>query len=222
MEGNHEEKIMSGSLGIDRLSLDEARLFEKNIKKMFHKWFGAVPVYRWAFVGSLGRYLDSYKKLICLPDRDKLLQAPSSVGDIDIVLCFCTESWKEDALERLGEAVGYQKNGKPRRSFEWATCNKEKQSEFAVAQVDLFITTPDNFGATELFYLAPKSLQEGLRCIARYRGLKFSPQGIWRADVDQIECKPIKTEDREDVFDLLQVDEIPSWEMSKHSSYVIR
>jgi hypothetical protein len=222
MEGNHEEKKMSGSLGVGRLSLGEARLFEKNIEKMFHKWFGSVPVYKWAFAGSLGRYLDSYKKLLFEPDRKKLLQAPDSIGDIDIVLCFCSEGYKDDALERLGEAVGYQKNGKPRRSFEWVSFNKEKQSEFAIAQVDLFITTPHAFGATELFYLAPKSLQEALRCIARYRGFKFSPQGIYEADANQIECQPRKTEDREDVFDLLGVDDIATWQMSKYSYYVIR
>ena len=47
----HEEKKMSGSLGIDRLSLGEARLFDKNIKKILHEWFGGIPVHSWALVG---------------------------------------------------------------------------------------------------------------------------------------------------------------------------
>jgi hypothetical protein len=215
----HEEKKMSGSLGIDRLSLGEARLFDKNISQILHDWFGGIPVHTWGYGGSMGRYLKTYKKsLFGLTE----LVPPDSIGDVDIVVCFPSEDLKKKALKNLGERVGYQKNGKPRRRFEWVTYNKNKQSEFATAQVDLFVTTPRAFGATELFYLAPKSLQEGLRAIARFRGLKFSPTGIWRADANQIENKPLKTEYIADVFDLLGVEDISCSMMSKYASYTIR
>ena len=210
---------MSGSLGIDRLSLGEARLFDKNISQILQTWFGGIPVHTWGYGGSMGRYLKTYKKsLFGLTE----LTPPDSIGDVDIVVCFPSEDLKKKALKNLGERVGYQKNGKPRRRFEWVTYNKNKQSEFATAQVDLFVTTPRTFGATELFYLAPKSLQEGLRAIARFRGLKFSPTGIWRADANQIESKPLKTEYIADVFDLLGVDDISCSMMSKYASYTIR
>ena len=219
MKENHKEKKMSGSLGIDRLSLGEARLFDKNISQILHDWFGGIPVHTWGYGGSMGRYLKTYKKsLFGLTE----LTPPDSIGDVDIVVCFPSEDLKKKALKNLGERVGYQKNGKPRRRFEWVTYNKNKQSEFATAQVDLFVTTPRAFGATELFYLAPKSLQEGLRAIARFRGLKFSPTGIWRADANQIENKPLKTEYIADVFDLLGVDDISCSMMSKDASYTIR
>ena len=210
---------MSGSLGIDRLSLGEARLFDKNISQILHEWFGGIPVHSWGFGGSMERYLKTYKKsLFGLTE----LTPPDSIGDIDIVVCFSSEVLKKEALQNLGRCVGYQKNGKPQRRFEWTTYNKTKQSEWATAQVDLFVTTPRAFGATELFYLAPKSLQEGLRAIARFRGLKFSPTGIWRADANQVESKPFKTEYIADVFDLLGIDDISSSMMSKYASYAIR
>jgi hypothetical protein len=210
---------MSGSLGIDRLSLGEARLFDKNISQILQTWFGGIPVHTWGYGGSMGRYLKTYKKsLFGLTE----LIPPDSIGDVDIVVCFPSEYLKEEALWNLARIVGCQKNGKPRRRFEWTTYNENKQSEFATAQVDLFVTTPRAFGATELFYLAPKSLQEGLRAIARFRGLKFSPTGIWRADANQIESKPFKTEYIADVFDLLGVDDISCSMMSKYASYTIR
>jgi len=115
---------MSGSLGIDRLSLGEARFFDKNISQILHDWFGGIPVHTWGYGGSMGRYLKTYKKsLFGLTE----LTPPDSIGDVDIVVCFPSEDLKKKALKNLGERVGYQKNGKPRRRFEWVTYNKNKQ-----------------------------------------------------------------------------------------------
>lgn len=210
---------MSGSLGIERMSLKQARLWDKNIKQIMETWFGGVPVHAWGFAGSLGRYLDVYKKsLFGLTS----LTPPDSIGDVDIIVCFSSSDEREEAMFHLGRHVGYQQNGKPRQRFPWTTYNKDDVSDFATAQVDLFLTEPRSFGATELFYLAPQSLQESLRAIARYRGLKFAPTGLWRAEPNSIESTPLKTEYRSDVFDMLGVEEVTTANMSAYASYVIR
>ena len=155
---------MSGSLTTYRPTITEVMAIMKSLNKIFDKNLG-VSLY---MVGSAWRKLDGIRPRGL--QYDDYLNT-NKVGDLDIVMAALKEADLEKAKSTIGTLFGICKNGNPRL-----------RGIIGKTQVDIFPVKKKQLGAALVFFRSPQPLQLSLRILARARGYKLSPKGLYRIE----------------------------------------
>lgn len=126
-------------------------------------------------------------------------------GDVDLIVT-PKEGMEDSVTIDLSKIFGQKR-----------TFPAQFQGIIGKTQVDIFMSTPETFAATYLFYMLPRSLQFAVRAIANAKGLKFGPKGLKKRGTDEV----IPTPDLDSFWSTIGIPEFTQTEMAQAESYKI-